>query len=40
MEEIRALSGDCGVWVVGHSLGGLVAYAAAPTLLGAVSGVV
>jgi poly[(R)-3-hydroxyalkanoate] polymerase subunit PhaC len=40
VEEIQALSGARGVWVVGHSLGGLVAYASAPTLLGAVSGVV
>ena len=40
VEEIQALSGKRGVWVVGHSLGGLVAYASAPTLSGAVSGVV
>jgi polyhydroxyalkanoate synthase subunit PhaC len=40
VEEIQALSGGRSVWVVGHSLGGLVAYASAPTLLGAVSGVV
>lgn len=40
VEEIQSLSGGRSVWVVGHSLGGLVAYASAPTLLGAVSGVV
>jgi polyhydroxyalkanoate synthase subunit PhaC len=40
VEEIQALSGGRSVWVVGHSLGGLVAYASAPNLLGAVSGVV
>jgi polyhydroxyalkanoate synthase len=40
VEEVQALSGRRGVWVVGHSLGGLVAYAAAPVLEGAVAGVV
>jgi polyhydroxyalkanoate synthase len=40
IEEIQALSGGRRVWVVGHSLGGLVAYASAPALAGAVSGVV
>lgn len=40
IEEIQALSGGRSAWLVGHSLGGLVAYAAAPTLSGAVSGVV
>lgn len=40
VEEIQALSGARGVWVLGHSLGGLVAYASAPILSGAVAGVV
>ncbi len=40
VEEVQALSGGRGVWLVGHSLGGLVSYAAAPTLGGAVSGIV
>ncbi len=38
--EVRALSGQRPVWIVGHSLGGLVAYAAAPDLPGAVGGIV
>jgi polyhydroxyalkanoate synthase subunit PhaC len=38
--EVQALSGGRGVWLVGHSLGGLVSYAAAPALAGAVSGIV
>jgi len=38
VEEARALSGGRPVWVVGHSLGGLVAYASVPTLTGAVAG--
>lgn len=37
--EVQALSGRRPVWLLGHSLGGLVAYAAAPTLAGAVAGV-
>jgi alpha-beta hydrolase superfamily lysophospholipase len=40
VEEIQALSGGRAVWILGHSLGGLVAYASAPTLAGAVSGIV
>jgi polyhydroxyalkanoate synthase subunit PhaC len=40
VEEIQALSGGRRPWLVGHSLGGLVAYASAPVLAGAVSGVV
>jgi alpha-beta hydrolase superfamily lysophospholipase len=40
VEEIQALSGGRPTWVIGHSLGGLVAYASAPTLSGAVSGIV
>jgi polyhydroxyalkanoate synthase len=39
VEEVQALSGGRPVWLVGHSLGGLVAYGAAPTLAGAVAGV-
>jgi polyhydroxyalkanoate synthase len=40
VEEIQALSGGRRVWLVGHSLGGLVAYASAPALSGAVAGLV
>jgi pimeloyl-ACP methyl ester carboxylesterase len=40
VHEIQTLSGGRPAWVVGHSLGGLVGYAAAPSLAGAVSGVV
>jgi polyhydroxyalkanoate synthase subunit PhaC len=40
IEEIQTLSGGRSVWIVGHSLGGLVAYASAPMLAGAVSGIV
>jgi polyhydroxyalkanoate synthase subunit PhaC len=39
VEEVHALSGRRPVWVVGHSLGGLVGYAAAPSLAGAVAGI-
>jgi polyhydroxyalkanoate synthase len=39
IEEVQALSGGRPVWVVGHSLGGLVAYASAPSLAGAVAGI-
>ena len=38
--EVRALSGQRPVFLVGHSLGGLVSYAAAPALEGAVAGIV
>jgi alpha-beta hydrolase superfamily lysophospholipase len=38
--EVQALSGKRPVWVVGHSLGGLVGYASAPHLEGAVAGIV
>lgn len=38
--EVRALSGGRPVFLVGHSLGGLVSYAAAPSLVGHVAGVV
>ncbi len=40
VEEIQALSGGRSTWIVGHSLGGLVGYAAAPVLSGAVAGIV
>jgi polyhydroxyalkanoate synthase len=39
IEEIQALSGGRGVWIVGHSLGGLVAYASAPHLAGSIAGI-
>ena len=38
--EVQALSGKRPVWIMGHSLGGLVGYAAAPQLEGAVAGIV
>jgi pimeloyl-ACP methyl ester carboxylesterase len=38
--EVQALSGQRRVWIVGHSLGGLCAYAAAPDLPGAIGGLV
>jgi len=38
--EVQALSGGRPAWIVGHSLGGVIAYAAAPSLPGAVAGVV
>lgn len=39
VEEIQAIAGKRPVFLVGHSLGGLVSYAAAPGLDGAVAGV-
>jgi polyhydroxyalkanoate synthase len=39
VEEVQALSGRRPVWIVGHSLGGLVGYASAPMLAGAVGGI-
>ncbi len=39
VDEIRLHAGDRPIFLVGHSLGGLVSYAAAPRLLGAVGGV-
>jgi alpha-beta hydrolase superfamily lysophospholipase len=39
VEEVQSLTGGKPIWVVGHSLGGLVAYAAAPQLAGAVAGI-
>lgn len=40
IEEILSHTGQRPAFLVGHSLGGLVSYAAAPNLAGAVSGVV
>lgn len=39
VEEIQKLSGNRPVYVIGHSLGGLIAYAASPRLNGALAGV-
>ncbi len=39
VEEVQSLSGNRPVWIVGHSLGGLVGYAAAPELAGAIAGI-
>jgi pimeloyl-ACP methyl ester carboxylesterase len=39
IDEVQRLSQGRPIWVVGHSLGGLVAYAAAPALGGAVAGI-
>jgi poly[(R)-3-hydroxyalkanoate] polymerase subunit PhaC len=39
VEEVQLLSAGRPVWLLGHSLGGLVAYAAAPSLSGAVAGI-
>jgi alpha-beta hydrolase superfamily lysophospholipase len=39
VEEIHAIAGQRPVFLVGHSLGGLVSYAAAPGLDGAIAGV-
>jgi polyhydroxyalkanoate synthase subunit PhaC len=39
IEEVHALSGQRPVWIVGHSLGGLVSFAAAPALGGAIGGI-
>jgi polyhydroxyalkanoate synthase subunit PhaC len=40
IEEIRRISGARPVYLIGHSLGGIVSYATAPTLGDAVGGVV
>src|SRR5262249_46641048 len=40
VEEVRRLSGGRPLFLVGHSLGGLVAYAAAPELQDSVLGIV
>lgn len=39
VEEIQKLSGNRPVYLIGHSLGGLIAYAASPRLNGALAGV-
>ncbi len=39
MDEVQALSGARPAFIVGHSLGGLVSYAAAPALGSAVAGI-
>lgn len=39
VEEVQAQSGGRPVFLVGHSLGGLVSYAAAPGLAGAIAGI-
>jgi alpha-beta hydrolase superfamily lysophospholipase len=39
VEEVRLHSGGRPVWLLGHSLGGLVSYAAAPALDGAIAGI-
>ncbi len=39
IEEVSALSGGRKVWLLGHSLGGLISYAAAPSMTGAVAGI-
>ncbi len=40
VQEVSRLSGDRKVFLLGHSLGGLVCYAAAPDLSGLVAGIV
>jgi alpha-beta hydrolase superfamily lysophospholipase len=40
VDEVQAISGGRPVYLVGHSLGGLVSYAAAPALGKAVAGIV
>ena len=39
VDEVSALSGNRPIFLVGHSLGGLVSYAAAPALTGAIAGI-
>lgn len=39
VDEIRRVSGSGPLFLVGHSLGGLISYAAAPSLRGAISGI-
>jgi polyhydroxyalkanoate synthase len=39
VEEVQALSGSREIFLVGHSLGGLVSYGAAPHLAGAIRGI-
>jgi alpha-beta hydrolase superfamily lysophospholipase len=40
VDEIRKLAGPVPLYLIGHSLGGLISYASAPELGGAVAGVV
>lgn len=40
VEEVLSLTGKRPAFLVGHSLGGLVSYAAAPSLAGAIAGIV
>jgi pimeloyl-ACP methyl ester carboxylesterase len=39
VEEVRRVAGDRPIYLIGHSLGGLVSYAAAPGLTGAIAGI-
>lgn len=39
IEEIQRISGPGPIWLVGHSLGGLISYAVAPALQGAIAGI-
>lgn len=39
LDEVYALSGQRRVFLIGHSLGGLVSYAAAPDLAGGIAGI-
>lgn len=39
IDEVRALSGDRPIYLVGHSLGGLVTFAATPKLEGGIAGI-
>lgn len=39
VEEIQRISGNHPIWLIGHSLGGLISYAAAPALSGAIAGI-
>jgi polyhydroxyalkanoate synthase subunit PhaC len=40
IEEVRRHAGERPIFLMGHSLGGLISYAAAPSLNGAVAGIV
>jgi pimeloyl-ACP methyl ester carboxylesterase len=40
VEEVKRHAGGRPIFLVGHSLGGLISYAAAPTLNGAIGGIV
>lgn len=39
VEEIQGITGQDRIWLVGHSLGGLISYAAAPSMREAVAGI-